>query len=279
MRVRRTGFSLVELLVALAVLGILSALVVTGMGRVGYQARESQSTSNIRQLAQANLLYAADRGHYAPNGNVSDTIHWHGRREGGKFTGRDGYLSPYLDDGGARLCPVLEDLLRNNSDLEGSQFDEGTGGYGYNAMYIGGFPPALDQRAPAGAKRGSVLPWWAQGNRPANIESPAEVVMFASSALVRGGGLVETGSVVPYREIVSGGFGRVLTPTTHFRFQGRALVAWADAHVTLEPPNENISTEWNVYDGDNGGFLTGWFGDADEWNGAWNPRSGEQRPY
>lgn len=275
MRKASKGFSLVELLVALALIAIFTAIVVTVVKEVRYHARKTESTSNIRQLVIANHLYASDHGNFAPWSNTSDNIHWHGERKSGEFVGTGGYLSPYLDDGKVRMCPVLEEFI----DMEeGDPFDEGTGGYGYNATYIGGYPPLMDQAPAAGASRDSVRPWWSYGAPVSYVMDPAELVMFTSSAIVRGGGIVETGNSVPYRHLSSGGgFGELSTPTVHFRFRGLALVAWADGHITFEAPNE-ASTSQNVYGDENSPYLVGWFGPI-EWNGYWNPRFRMQTPY
>tara|TARA_R100000027_G_scaffold43940_2_gene33054 strand:+ start:4091 stop:4942 length:852 start_codon:yes stop_codon:yes gene_type:complete len=271
----RTGFSLLELLVAVAVIGILVAVTVVGVRKVRYAGHKAESSSNIRQLVVANQMYASDHGRFAPSTDIYDNIRWHGKRVNGTFVGEGGYLSEYLDGGEVRFCPVLEEYVESE---EGVAFDEGTGGYGYNSTYVGGDPTQLDAVVDWNASRDDVTAWWAQGSRLFYVKEPARVVMFTSTALVKGGGLVETGDSVPYRAVSSGGRLRsVMTPTVHFRFEGQALVAWADGHVTFEDPNE-ASIEHNVYGDDNSMFSVGWFGPVD-WNGYWNPHYDEERAY
>ncbi|WP_269538623.1 type II secretion system protein [Cerasicoccus fimbriatus] len=266
----RRAFTLVELLVTVAIVGVLAALLIPAVGKVRFAADKSQSTSNIRQLAAANLLYANDHGSFSPNADIRDTTHWHGKRSGGKFDGTGGYLSPYLDGGAVRVCPIFADMMAQNG---GDSFDLGTGGYGYNATYYGARPDQWDAAIPAGASRDYTPP----GNLPARITDPANTVMFTSSAIVRGGGVVETGTSAPYHHLRNGRLGERATPTCHFRFNGEALVAWGDGHVTFELPND-ASTDQNVYGDNNTPHQVGWFGDTD-WNGPWNPRSAEQLPY
>lgn len=273
MKLRPKAFTLVELLVSLAVVGILSSLLITGVGEVRFAAQKQQSASNIRQLAAANLSYANDHGQFSPNADFRDVVHWHGKRVGGKFDGRGGYLSPYLEGGAVRVCPIFAALLEES---QGSDFDIGTGGYGYNATYYGARPDQWNAKPPRGATRDSFQPWNCRGNLPSLITDPVQTVMFTSTAIVKGGGVVETGNSVPYRHLQNGQLGQQATPTCHFRFRGEALVAWGDGHVTLEKPNNETGS--NVYGDDNAAHFVGWFG-ATDFNGPWNPNSRDERPY
>ena len=61
MRLRRKtctfGFSLMELLIVIAIVGILAALLVVGVSRGKEKARQIQCVSNVRQLGQAMQLF------------------------------------------------------------------------------------------------------------------------------------------------------------------------------------------------------------------------------
>lgn len=63
---RRAGFSLVELLVVIAVSVLLIAILFPVLGSVRSQANTAESTSNLRSLGQATLAYAADNGGALP---------------------------------------------------------------------------------------------------------------------------------------------------------------------------------------------------------------------
>lgn len=60
LRLRASAFTLVELLAVIAVVGILAAIVISTVGKVGESARRTDCSSNMRQIAQALLLYAQD---------------------------------------------------------------------------------------------------------------------------------------------------------------------------------------------------------------------------
>lgn len=249
----RAGFTFVELMVALAIVAVLFVagfgayrLIVDKMGVGG-------SVSNIRQLALANLAYAADHnGSYCPAQSPDNMKRWHGGREGAseEFDPALGYLASYIGvDRRQIMCPLLRKLVP-----DASSWEKGSGGYGYNAAYIGGtvgdpFTPASQQ----------------------DISVAARTIMFTTSALAMENGLQEYPFAEPFFwSTGSGGNGGDLQPSVHFRALGKAIVAWCDGHSSLEHPSK--FEDINFYGGDNRAARIGWFGPADQ-NGFWNPRS------
>lgn len=68
----RRGFSLVELLVVVAIIAVLIAILLPLLGNAQRSARDVQCASNIRQLCVGLLTYAGDwKGKFPPN------IHWY----------------------------------------------------------------------------------------------------------------------------------------------------------------------------------------------------------
>ncbi len=57
---KRSGFTLVELLTVIAVIGVLVAILIPVVGRARSAARDASCVSNLRQLAQASLLFASE---------------------------------------------------------------------------------------------------------------------------------------------------------------------------------------------------------------------------
>jgi len=248
------GFTLVEFLVTVAVMGALAAALVPVVTAVRARALEAEAANNIRRLAEANLACVAETGRYVQAANLRNTVHWHGRKERGVFTGRDGYLSPYLENGRVRVCPVFEGAA---DEWGTNQFNKGTGGFGYNMRYLGGSPH----------RAGETFFWWTEPNTPANVPRPATTVMFTSTAIASGDGLAEYGFSEPYRHIAADGLGGQATPSVHFRY----------GHVSFEEPND-AATGWNAYGDDNDRYRLGWFGPQDL-NGYWNPRRLQGEPF
>lgn len=256
---RHCAFTLVELIVVVAVIAILAALILASMHIVRRKAGAAHSATNIRILAQANIAYLAENGCFVPADDRRNNRRWHGARRSvtGTFDPADGFLAPYL--GKSRRvtpCPVFQDMLKGDNS-----FEEGAGGYGYNSSYIGG--------TPAGK-------WNSDGTREsavaAMVERPARTVMFTSSAYARLEGLQEYPFCEPpFWDFGSGPSGYRPAPTVHFRFGGKALVAWCDGHVTFEKRDQRPEGD-NPHGGQAWHKDLGWFG-PDHDNGYWNPRA------
>ena len=63
---RKRGFSLVEVLIAVAIIGILISILVPSVARYRSSADTAKCSQNLRSLVQANLLYAADHSNRLP---------------------------------------------------------------------------------------------------------------------------------------------------------------------------------------------------------------------
>ncbi len=253
----RSAFTLLELLIVVSMIALMAVLILSVIHRTKRGASATQSASNLRTLAAANIAHLGEAGRYAPADDKRNLRRWHGGRKfvGDKFDPAEGFLAPYL--GKSRCitpCPLFRDMLKGTDT-----FEDGTGGYGYNAAYVGGTP---------GGK------WAADGTREsalaANIARPANTVMFTSTAYARASGLQEYPyAEPPFWDFGKGASGNRPSPTVHFRFNGKALVAWCDGHVSMESPVERPAGT-NPHGGSVEGKNLGWFG-PDENNGYWNP--------
>ena len=149
--------------------------------------------------------------------------------------------------GRVKLCPTLSRVLRGSKS-----FENGTGGYGYNAAYIGGTPADIYT-----------------AERVGRVARPATTVMFTDTAFPRPSGLQEYAFCEAWQtEYGDGDFEGKLNASVHFRHLGRANVAWCDGHVTGELPSQIDGR--NVYGGDAGKWQIGWFGPSAQ-NGYWRP--------
>ncbi|MEM8953574.1 MAG: type II secretion system protein [Verrucomicrobiota bacterium] len=247
------GFTLLELLVVIIILAIVAGLGTAAYQKAVDQGKAIKSMGNLRSLAAANLAYAADNGgEFCPAQDRPNRTRWHGYRasSGKKFDGSAGFLGPYIGgDGRVKVCPLFKDIETSQT------FELGTGGYGYNASYIGGTP----------------------GNpfKPAlitDLPNPSQTVMFTTTALARAEGTQEYPYSEPWEWVDSkGNPAGALQPSTHFRANGKALVAWCDGHVSAEAPADT-SDSANYYGGDNDKHQLGWFGPKEQ-NGFWNPKA------
>jgi prepilin-type N-terminal cleavage/methylation domain-containing protein/prepilin-type processing-associated H-X9-DG protein len=68
MQVRKTGFTLVELLVVIGIIAVLIALLLPALGRAREQAQQDVCKSNLHQLSLAAFMYAVDsKGYCVPS--------------------------------------------------------------------------------------------------------------------------------------------------------------------------------------------------------------------
>ena len=73
---RSRAFTLVELLAVIAIVGVLSALVIVGIGAARKKAADAGCLSNLRQLGTAYLMFVADNKGYSIPANVGSSSPW-----------------------------------------------------------------------------------------------------------------------------------------------------------------------------------------------------------
>lgn len=245
------GWTVTELLVAITIFVTLSVMAFSWMPSAFVSANQAASTNNLRNLAAANLSYAADHGTYCPATEPRNKVRWHGARTSGRdsFDPTGGFLADYLGNSRAvTACPAFKEAIEGTGS-----FELGSGGYGYNSAYIGGTPP--NPFVPA---------------RPEQVLRPAETLMFATTALAKANGLQEYPFAEPPRWVdPNWQLQSSLQPSVHFRFHGRALIAWCDGHITAETATSLPKT--NYFGGDNKEARVGFPGPRED-NGWWNPR-------
>lgn len=269
--VKRTGFTLVELMVCLAIIALLAALLLPALSRARAQARQAEGKNNLRQLFLANTMYASEHnGHYcpaapdlydfllpnAPPDHNGGRIRWHGARETPNpqtpFDPNRGPLADYLPDGRVKECPVFFEY--RSDGIVDNAFESGTGGYGYNMAYVGSLLSLVDD--PVQAVRSGIL--------DVRIADPANTIMFAEAAMPQADHIIEYSFLEPPFPVSAEhphgdeDAGYMLSPSMHFRHYGRINVLWCDGHVTSE--DFGWTNETNAYGGRNSAWGVGWFG-------------------
>ncbi len=227
--VRRAAFTLVELLVVMAIISTLAGILLPALTRARIQARSVACRSNLRQLYLATAMYCADNDGFYPPASwdiYSTNLHrWHGTRHspGEPFDFRKSPLRPYLVDGRIKTCPAF---ARYNKG-----FEKGCGGYGYNGDYIGSSWGVANDGSKTPAKESL-------------IHDPSKTLLYADCAFLDGpnGHLIEYSFITAPVYEYWGGIDS--TPSIHFRHAGRANVVWADGHATSEPMGFSANRPW-----------------------------------
>ncbi|MEM6911274.1 MAG: prepilin-type N-terminal cleavage/methylation domain-containing protein [Verrucomicrobiota bacterium] len=211
----RNGFTLLEILVVVTLIGVLSGLGAMGFQKVREGARKAECISGLRQLGAATELYKADHGgDYFPYVQYTEEGRtWffgfeprNRSAEGDRALDRTlGPLFDYLQEvGEVEICPSF----RYDAEHFSPKFAGASFGYGYN--------------------------WWLGGKwrgQPVvsqfRIEDPARTIVFGDCAQVKpfGGQGIEEFYIIDEREV-----------TVHFRHNKKANFLFADGHIESFSP-------------------------------------------
>ena len=223
---RKSGFTLIELLVVIAIIGILTAMLFPAFAKAREAGRRAACISNLRQLTLAMLMYLDDNdAGFVPAASPDNLMRWHGRRfnTDEPFDPTLGPLWSYYRAEGVKVCPSFGPTVGSTG-----QFEQGTGGYGYNAQYVGGTP----------------APWPAMcvPAREQMIRRPSETILLTDSAFLDlDGKLIEYSFCeAPYYVV----WGTPADPSTHFRHNGMASVAFCDGHARAMPMVMTHESGW-----------------------------------
>ncbi len=218
-RDRRQGFTIVEMLVIIAIITVLMGLLVPALGGVRNRAHKMQEIHALRQVAYAWNMYANSNNDYALPGYVDPDVQadWNVRYQfmdrsvippalAAPWTWR---LMPYLsynhemvhghlDEPEFDMISMKRDQIATDADL----FDEALEiaerpRFGYNGYYVGGWWEMGEIEGDAVSRYrfwdtkpggGATLPSISVVARsPGTIRDPSNLIIFCSSAQVRPG--------------------------------------------------------------------------------------------
>jgi len=269
---RRGAFTLIELLISIALIALLLGILMPSLSGARLSAQRIVCGSNLRQLQLANTMYSdANDGFFVPGAADFDTNleRWHGSRENRyvPFKPESGPLTPYIgvDTGEAiRTCPTFAGQLDRLAEA-GEGFEQGCGGYGYNNAYVG----SRLGRA-QGQLRYNGINADKTGERVSVFETPDSTVAFTDTAFPASHAKL---SIIEY-SFAEPRFhpdldDRRADPSIHFRHSDLSNVVWLDTHVS----SEQMSFSWTsgLYDPYPGCEQLGWFGEEDS-NELFDPR-------
>lgn len=229
-----SAFSLVELLVVVAVVALLLGVLLPGLDNARERARRAKCAASLRQLGYAFHMYAVDHsGRAMPLAWFQQwpITYWYGReRDAAGIDATRGFVWPYLTgdlkEHGILECP--EQPLGTFDRLQGA-WPTITTTYGYNGYFLA--PPTV--------------PGWAAsiGHRPwqklDTLIHPQNITVFADTMIDWNGTLKNCALLDPPMLYQGGGnWTRNTRPTTCFRHVWTANFVFADGHVSSQPPAE-----------------------------------------
>lgn len=231
----RQGFSLVELLVVMAIIAVLVSMLIPAVNRVRAAANSTYCKNNLRQLGLAIHLYAHEHDNdlppvtefawFLPPGAGNKEVYWFGEVLPDKSIDfSTGTLSRYMEGNMASMqCPDFK------TGQFVQRFNGASSGYGYNYQYLGGGPT----QGPNGqAVKASIS--------ISSVKSTSTTIAFADSARVpfQGGGTLLEENL--FLDPPSNNY-----PSVHFRHgSGHANVLWLDGHVSAEHYSQANSPGW-----------------------------------
>ncbi|MDP0495274.1 MAG: prepilin-type N-terminal cleavage/methylation domain-containing protein [Verrucomicrobiota bacterium JB024] len=163
------GFSLTELLVALAIIAVLAAIIIPAVGNVSRTANSTKCLSNLHQIGTAITLYSQENNGYFPYGiKQKGVIRWSHE------------IQNYLASTTGKKTPTEVFVCPSESTelLEQS----GNGDYYRNTNYIANPALLTDDRDPQGTGSSvSRISYF-------NVLRPAEVILVADGTVNNNGG-------------------------------------------------------------------------------------------
>lgn len=200
---RNFGFTLVELLVSIAIITMLAGVLSPTFARAKMAAASTHSVTNLRQILVAWHLYSDSYEDICmpPRSWISGATfsYWWASVDGsGVQIAEEGLLYPFTKGAGVQADPLWKNRLRGAT---------GFTGYAYNYRYLG---------------TGSV--------GQSMIGAPTATVAFATSARI---------SYTATRQIEGNTYLDSPSqnyPTFHARANGRGVIGWADGHVSVRAP-------------------------------------------
>ena len=181
-RVARRAFTLLELLVVIGIIALLVSILLPTLNKARESAQTVKCLSNLRQLGQANSMYAADSDGWAVPGvmghnNAADSrVWWYNNKEWRRNAGL-----PTGGAGGGQAGRVPEALICPTAVLarEKPGGDRIDNSYGYNIRHVNYLPKHLIVTLPKPSEWNEHTEFggvWA--NR---VKNPAEKIQFIDS--------------------------------------------------------------------------------------------------
>ena len=239
---RRHAFTLVELLVVVAIIALLLGILMPGLGRARQEAQRVICGTKLREMGNGFHMYAQEyRGFAMPIAYTRNWpfVYWYGAETAdfSRIEPTEGllwkYLSSDLKPDGIYECPSQPP--GTYEEMQGAVRGAITSTYGYNGYYLS------PGQTPGWKGHIGHRPWQNLDRLP----RPQEVFTFADTMIEWSGKLKNCALLDPpfTYTVTSHTWRRNSHPTTIFRHLGLANAAHADGHVAAVASTESLITQ------------------------------------
>ncbi len=138
---RRRAFTLIELLIVVAIIAILAAMLLPALNRTKMVAKQVQCMNNLRNWTLASLMYAGENAGWLPARELAAPALYAPNVVGAAFRGQ---IEPYGLKETSNFCP--EGAVRPQDQSQCYPMYGGSMGYMYYAYLVGSAGPRTPQK-------------------------------------------------------------------------------------------------------------------------------------